>query len=167
MISPLTPKSSSTPSSMRAFCSSASADSVESRTTFFGSASRCIDGSWKPSGRMNDPCCSRSTRAPGFRARGRLHDARLGSARPAGWLAGTHPSSLRRHRAGYRPDAAAYRVERQIVVILVVIKRDGWRRNDTALRGSARCPWMVPCARRARPAPWRGPARSACRTRHR
>ena len=50
MISPLTPKSSSTPSSRRAFCSSASFDRLESRTTFFGSDRKCSDGISKLSG---------------------------------------------------------------------------------------------------------------------
>ncbi len=44
MISPLTPKSSSTPSSSRAFCSSASSEILEA-TSFFGSASMNRGGS--------------------------------------------------------------------------------------------------------------------------
>ena len=44
MISPLTPKSSSTLSSRRAFCSSASFDRLGSRATLLGSERKCSDG---------------------------------------------------------------------------------------------------------------------------
>ena len=76
MISPLTPKSSSTPSSSRAFCSSASLERVVSRTTFFGSERKCSVGISNSAEPISEVCASRWMRAPGSRARRRSLDAR-------------------------------------------------------------------------------------------
>ena len=65
MISPLTPKSSSTPSSSRAFCSSASLDSIWSRPMLFGSDRKCSVGISNLFEPMSEVCASRWTRAPG------------------------------------------------------------------------------------------------------
>ena len=65
MISPLTPKSSSTPSSSRAFCSSASLETVLSRTMFFGSERKCSVGISNFDEPISEVCASRWTRAPG------------------------------------------------------------------------------------------------------
>jgi hypothetical protein len=66
MISPLTPKSSSTPSSMRAFCSSASLEILPA--DFFGSARTASGGIvHSPRGeKANLSCASETARAPGF-----------------------------------------------------------------------------------------------------
>ena len=81
MMLPLTPKSSSTPSRMRAFCSSTSLESEASLAMLFGSASSSIGGRSKPSWAWFG---TRSTRAGcGRGACGRICAVGSGGA---GWL---------------------------------------------------------------------------------
>ena len=94
------------------------------------------EGSWKPSGRMKEPCDSRSMRFPGCGRDDLRHDARL-------WLAARHLC-----RRTYHPVVAIVirqdigragrhvGIERRIVIVVVIIERDRRRGNNSSLCGT-------------------------------
>ncbi len=126
MISPLTPKSSSTPSSRRAFCSSASVDTAGVGSGLRGSASSASGGSSKPSASSSEGCASRRGAC---RAAARARAARRAAAPCVRWTG---------RRAGMLAVPCAVDSWRELVFVLVVLGASGAARRAERARGGRR-----------------------------